>query len=71
MKYVIIHNQHNGHHLKQELLLWFDQAVVDYVSKRAISGSLITNTLVWIEDNQATAEDSIVFLNTLMSGQNG
>ena len=34
-----------------------DQAVVDYVSKRAISGSLITNTLVWIEDNQATAED--------------
>ena len=42
-----------------------DQAVIDYVSKRAFSGSLITNTLVWIEDNQATAEDSaLYFLNT-------
>ena len=42
-----------------------DQAVIDYVSKRTFSGSLITNTLVWIEDNQATAEDSaLYFLNT-------
>lgn len=42
-----------------------DQEVIDYVSARTFSGSFITNTLVWIDDNQATAEDSAMyFLNT-------
>ena len=34
------------------------QAVVDYVSVRSLSGSFTTNMLLWMDDNQATAEDS-------------
>ena len=42
-----------------------DQAVVDYVSVRSLSGSFTTNMLLWMDDNQATAEDSaLYFLNT-------
>ena len=42
-----------------------DQAVIDYVSVRSLEGSFTTTMLVWMDDNQATAEDSALhFLNT-------
>ena len=42
-----------------------DQAVIDYVSVRSLEGSFTTTMLVWMDDNQATAEDSaLYFLNT-------
>ena len=42
-----------------------DQAVNDYVSARSFEGSVITSMLVWMDANQATAEDSALhFLNT-------
>ena len=42
-----------------------DQAVNDYVSARTFEGSVITSMLVWMDANQATAEDSALhFLNT-------
>ena len=42
-----------------------DQAVIDYVSARSLEGSFTTTMLVWMDDNQATAEDSaLYFLNT-------
>ena len=38
--------------------------VVDYLSKRSIDGSVVTNMLVWFDDNQATAAEAAVeFLN--------
>jgi glycine betaine/proline transport system substrate-binding protein len=38
--------------------------VVDYVTARGLDGSVITDMLVWSDDNQATSEDAAVeFLN--------
>jgi glycine betaine/proline transport system substrate-binding protein len=38
--------------------------VVDYVTARGLDGSIITDMLVWSDDNQATSEDAAVeFLN--------
>lgn len=37
-----------------------DQAIVDYLSKRTIDGSVVTNMLVWFDDNQATAAEAAV-----------
>ena len=37
-----------------------DQAIVDYLSKRTIDGKVVTNMLVWFDDNQATAAEAAV-----------
>ena len=42
-----------------------DQAIVDYLSKRTIEGKIVTNMLVWFDDNQATAAEAAVQFLTM------
>ena len=42
-----------------------DQAIVDYLSKRTIDGKVVTNMLVWFDDNQATAAEAAVEFLTM------
>ena len=42
-----------------------DQAIVDYLSKRTIDGKVVTNMLVWFDDNPATAAEAAVEFLTM------
>ena len=42
-----------------------DQAIVDYLSKRTIDGKVVTNMLVWFDDNLATAAEAAVEFLTM------